>query len=131
MLTSINITGLTTYGYHGLFEEERTLGQKFTFDISAVLREVATHRGDDLDSSIRYDVVVDEVVQIAASDKFRTLEALGETIAIGLLRRFAAFGERDGRRRQVQSADCARDRTGRRRGRRATRRACRGVRFCA
>jgi dihydroneopterin aldolase len=89
MLTSINITGLETYGYHGLFEEERTLGQKFTFDISATLREVRTHRSDDLDSSVRYDDVVDEAVQIAASGKFRTLEALGETIAVGLLRRFA------------------------------------------
>jgi dihydroneopterin aldolase len=32
--------------------------------------------------------VVDEAVQIAASSKFQTLEALGETIALGLLRRF-------------------------------------------
>jgi 7,8-dihydroneopterin aldolase/epimerase/oxygenase len=88
MLTSINILGLKTYGYHGLFEEERTLGQKFTFDISATLREVRTHRSDDLDSSVRYDAVVDEAVQIAASSKFQTLEALGETIALGLLRRF-------------------------------------------
>ena len=37
MLTSIKITGLQTYGYHGLFEEERTLGQKFSFDIFADL----------------------------------------------------------------------------------------------
>ena len=88
MLTSINIFGLETYGYHGLFEEERTLGQKFTFDISATLREVRTHRSDNLDSCVRYDAVVDEAVQIAASGKFQTLEALGETIAIGLLRRF-------------------------------------------
>ncbi|MFT4117529.1 dihydroneopterin aldolase [Bradyrhizobium sp.] len=88
MLTSIKITGLQTYGYHGLFEEERTLGQKFSFDIFADLREVRTHLSDDLDSSVRYDAVVDEAVQIAGSEKFQTLEALGETIAAGLLRRF-------------------------------------------
>lgn len=88
MLTSIKITGLQTYGYHGLFEEERTLGQKFSFDISATLREVQTHLKDDLDSSVRYDAVVDEAVQVAASEKFWTLEALGETIAAKLLRRF-------------------------------------------
>lgn len=91
MLTSIKITGLQTYGYHGLFEEERTLGQKFNFDISATLREVRTHLRDDLDSSVRYDAVVDEAVQIAASNKFQTLEALGETIATGLLRRFVSM----------------------------------------
>src|ERR1700761_2190563 len=89
MLTSIHITGLKTFGYHGLFEEERTLGQKFTFDIQATLADVQTHGRDDLNASVRYDAVVDEAVQIAASAKFRTLEALGETIALGLLRRFA------------------------------------------
>ena len=89
MLTSIHITGLKTFGYHGLFEEERTLGQKFTFDIQATLVEVQTHRRDDLNSSVRYDAVVDEAVQIATSGKFRTLEALGETMAVGLLQRFA------------------------------------------
>ena len=88
MLTSIKITGLQTYGYHGLFEEERNVGQKFSFDISATLREVRTHLSDDLDSSVRYDAVVDEAVQIAASGKFQTLEALSETIAASLLRRF-------------------------------------------
>ena len=88
MLTSIKIIGLQTYGYHGLFKEQRTLGQKFSFDISAVLREVRTHLSDDLDSSVRYDAVVDDAVQIAASAKFQTLEALGETIAANLLRRF-------------------------------------------
>ena len=67
MLTSIKITGLQTYGYHGLFEEERTLGQKFSFDIFADLQEVRTHLSDDLDSSVRYDAVVDEAVQIASS----------------------------------------------------------------
>lgn len=91
MLTSIKIIGLQTYGYHGLFEEERTLGQKFSFDISADLQEVPTHLRDDLDSSVRYDAVVDEAVHIAASGKFQTLEALGETIAAGLLRRFVVM----------------------------------------
>lgn len=88
MLTSINITGLKTYGYHGLFDEERTLGQKFTFDIAAKLQDVETHRDDQLNSSVRYDAVVEEAIMIAGSSRFQTLEALGETIALGLLGRF-------------------------------------------
>src|SRR3546814_5040057 len=42
MLTTIQIAGLQTYGYHGLFEEERSLGQKFIFDIEAELQPVET-----------------------------------------------------------------------------------------
>ena len=89
MLTTIQIAGLQTFGYHGLFEEERRLGQKFTFDIDATLKSAPTHGDDRLDASIRYDAVVDAAVSLAGAMKYQTLEALGEAIAIGLLRRFA------------------------------------------
>ena len=89
MLTTIQIAGLQTFGYHGLFEEERSLGQKFTFDIDATLNPAPTHRDDRLDASIRYDAVVDLAVSLASETTYQTLEALGEAVAIGLLRRFA------------------------------------------
>jgi dihydroneopterin aldolase len=89
MLTTIQIAGLQIFGYHGLFEEERRLGQKFTFDIDATLNPAATHRDDNLNGSIRYDAVVDAAVNLSGAMKYQTLEALGEAIAIGLLRRFA------------------------------------------
>ena len=91
MLTTIQIAGLQTFGYHGLFEEERSLGQKFTFtfDIDATLSPAPTHRDDRLDASIRYDAVVDAALSLAGGTKYQTLEALGEAVAVGLLRRFA------------------------------------------
>src|SRR5881628_2130488 len=87
MMTTIQIAGLQTFGYHGLFEEERRLGQKFTFDIDATLNPALTHRDDQLHASIRYDAVVDAIVSIAGEMKYQTLEALGEPVALGLLRR--------------------------------------------
>ena len=72
-----------------MFEEERRLGQKFTFDIDATLNPAPTHGDDRLDASIRYDAVVDVAVSLAGETKYQTLEALGEAVAIGLLRRFA------------------------------------------
>jgi len=89
VLTTIQIAGLQTFGYHGLFAEERSLGQKFTFDIDVTLNPAPTHRDDRLDASIRYDAVVDAAVSLAGATKYQTLEALGEAVAIGLLRRFA------------------------------------------
>ena len=89
MLTTIQIAGLQIFGYHGLFEEERSLGQKFTFDIDTTLSPAPTHRDDRLDASIRYDAVVDAAVSLATGIKYQTLEALGEAVAIGLMRRFA------------------------------------------
>lgn len=66
MLTSIQIAGLQTFGYHGLFEDERRLGQKFSFDIDATLTPTPSHRDDRLDASIRYDAVVDAAVRLAS-----------------------------------------------------------------
>src|SRR3546814_6452001 len=90
MLTTIQIAGLRTYGYHGLFEEERSLGQKFIFDIEAELQPVETHQDDRLDSSARYDAVADTVVQLAGAAQYLTLETLADAVAIGLLEQFAA-----------------------------------------
>lgn len=89
MLTSISIKGLQTFGYHGLFEEERRLGQKFLFDIHGQLAPTHSHQDDALHASVRYDAVVNEVVSISDANKFMTIEALGEAIARGLLARFS------------------------------------------
>ncbi len=89
MRTTIQIVGLQTYGYHGLFEEERSLGQRFIFDVDATLRSTTTHQDDSLAASIRYDALVEETASLAAKAKYRTLEALAEAVATGLLQRFA------------------------------------------
>jgi 7,8-dihydroneopterin aldolase/epimerase/oxygenase len=75
--TSLIVEGLEDYGYHGLFDEERLLGQKFLFDVRARLVSAQTHLDDALDTSVRYDLLIDEVLRVSNSAKFRTLEALG------------------------------------------------------
>src|SRR4029434_167589 len=60
-----------------------------SFYSDAALSQAPTHRDDRLDASIRYDAVVDAAVSLASGAKYQTLEALGEAVAIGLLRRFA------------------------------------------
>lgn len=89
MMTHVQIQGLQTYGYHGLFDEERRLGQKFSFDIRAALAPCHSHDADDLAGSVRYDAVVEEAVRLAGAEWFQTLEPLAEAMATGLLTRFA------------------------------------------
>jgi dihydroneopterin aldolase len=89
--TTLTITGLQTYGYHGMFDAERELGQKFIFDVSATLTPAQTHLPDKLDASVRYDEVVQEIIRISDASTFRTLEALAETIARRLLERYAVM----------------------------------------
>lgn len=91
MRTSITVTGLQIYGYHGMFDAERQLGQKFIFDVRAQLASAATHLADQLDASVRYDDLVQEVVRISGDSKFHTLEALAETMARRLLQRYTVL----------------------------------------
>jgi len=86
--TRLHIVGLETYGYHGFFVEERTLGQKFVFDIELGLVRGPSHLSDDLGASIRYDEVTNAVVSLAGKAKYRTLETLAESVSIGLLQTF-------------------------------------------
>jgi dihydroneopterin aldolase len=86
--TSILISGLELYGFHGYFDEEQRLGQKFLFDVSAVLMPATTHSQDSFASSVRYDKLIEEIELISNTSKFRTLEALGETLARRLIKSF-------------------------------------------
>jgi dihydroneopterin aldolase len=86
--TSLQITDLELYGFHGYFDEEQRLGQKFLFNVHADLAPAETHLLDNFETSVRYDQLIQEVERISSQAKFRTLEALGETIARGLLSRF-------------------------------------------
>jgi 7,8-dihydroneopterin aldolase/epimerase/oxygenase len=86
--TSLLIKDLELYGFHGYFDEEQQLGQKFLFNVHAKLAPAETHLVDKFEASVRYDQLIEEVERISNQTKFRTLEALGETIARGLLRRF-------------------------------------------
>ncbi|QPF76121.1 dihydroneopterin aldolase [Roseateles sp. DAIF2] len=85
MRTSISIQGLQLFGHHGLYEEERRLGQRFLFDVRCHLAEVRSHRDDRLERSIGYDRLADDVARISGARKFQTVEALAEDIARGLL----------------------------------------------
>lgn len=88
MRTTLSITGLQIYAYHGLFAEERRLGQRFRLNIDARLADTTSHSSDDLQSTVRYDAVIEYVTNIAAKTQYRTLEALAEHIGASLLKRF-------------------------------------------
>jgi dihydroneopterin aldolase len=95
MFTSIHIFGPETWGYPGVFEEERTLGQKFAFDVRARLKRAKTQGGDDLSDSVRSDELVEEAVSLATGCKFQTQETLAEAVALTLLARFEALASVD------------------------------------
>jgi dihydroneopterin aldolase len=89
--TTLTISGLQTYGYHGMFDAERQLGQKFIFDVCAKLAPTATHLSDQLHNAVRYDELVDEIIRLSEQSTFRTLEALAEAAGRRLLERYSVI----------------------------------------
>ncbi|GIO69590.1 dihydroneopterin aldolase [Paenibacillus sp. JTLBN-2024] len=73
------------YGYHGVFEEERKLGQRFYIDLELELDLREAGRNDDLSKTVNYAEVHELVKKVVETESFRLIEALGERVASLLL----------------------------------------------
>lgn len=73
------------YGYHGVFEEERKLGQRFYVDLELELDLQAAGLNDDLTQTVNYAEVHETVKNIVETKSFKLIEALAEHIASALL----------------------------------------------
>lgn len=76
MKNAIYITGLEVFAYHGVFAEEKSLGQKFIFDISCDLDYRQAMLNDDLESSVSYGDIAELVYKVATEKKYNLLEKL-------------------------------------------------------
>lgn len=73
------------YGYHGVFAEERKLGQRYYIDLEIDMNLSEAGRNDDLTKTINYAEIHELVKQIVENKSFQLIEALGEHIASSLL----------------------------------------------
>lgn len=81
----ISIKGLETFGYHGVFEEEAFLGQKFIIDATLFLDVREAGKQDDLTKSIDYGEACNVIKKIVEVERYQLIEALAEEIAKRLL----------------------------------------------
>ena len=84
-MDTIELRGLTFYGYHGAFAEEQRLGQRFVVDLRLGLDLQAAGQRDDLSRTIDYGKVAETVKAIVEGRPFRLIEALAEAVAAAIL----------------------------------------------
>jgi dihydroneopterin aldolase len=89
-LDSITLTGLRAAGFHGVFDEERRDGQVFVIDATVYLDFAAAASGDDLDRTIHYGVLAEEIVSAVERDPVDLIETVAERIASVVLAHPAA-----------------------------------------
>ncbi|MBS9776026.1 MAG: 2-amino-4-hydroxy-6-hydroxymethyldihydropteridine diphosphokinase [Fusobacterium sp.] len=87
-MDKIYINDLEFIGYHGVFEEEKKLGQKFlvSLELFTSLREAA--KNNDISHTTHYGLVSADVEKIFFSKKYDLIESLAEDIAREILKKY-------------------------------------------
>ncbi|MGN0438698.1 MAG: 2-amino-4-hydroxy-6-hydroxymethyldihydropteridine diphosphokinase [Lachnospiraceae bacterium] len=88
-MDQIIIKGLETFGYHGVFEEENFLGQKFIVDAVLYFNTRKAGKQDDLELSVDYGEACKLIKKTVEVERFLLIEALAEEIASKLLLTFS------------------------------------------
>lgn len=92
-MDKIYIKDLDFIGYHGLFDEEQKLGQKFLISLTLSVDLRSCTENDDIDKTVHYGKVAEEVKNIFYSKNYKLIESLAEDIAKNVLIKFNLINE--------------------------------------
>ncbi len=82
----VELRGLHVFGYHGVEDEERQLGQLFLYDVEFEVGERGA--SDRIDDALDYRLVAQAIREVSER-RFNLLEALANAVADTLMERFA------------------------------------------
>jgi dihydroneopterin aldolase len=89
-LDQISLTGLRASAFHGVFENERRDGQVFVLDVTVSLDFAAAAASDDLELTIHYGELAEEIVGAVERDPVDLIETVAERVAQVVLAHKAA-----------------------------------------
>jgi len=85
---TIRLEGLSVYAHHGMVAEERSLGQRFEFDLDVDLPDCVACRTDDSADAVAYEALAAVVVEVATNFRFSLMEALADAVCMEVLAEF-------------------------------------------
>jgi dihydroneopterin aldolase len=85
---SIDITGLSVYTHHGVTAAEREVGQRLLIDVGFELDVCDATVTDELDDTVDYGAVCEQVWLAAQNQSYKTLERLCGAICDHLIDHF-------------------------------------------
>jgi 7,8-dihydroneopterin aldolase/epimerase/oxygenase len=89
----IFLEGMIFYGYHGVHEEERRLGQRFVVDLQASCSLLAAGNSDDPAQTVSYSDLYRVAREVVEGTPRQLIEAVAESIATVILGRYAPIEE--------------------------------------
>ena len=81
MNEKILLKDMEFYGFHGVFEHERGLGQNFYVDLEMELDLDVPCKTDSLEDTLDYVLIFNRVKEATENTRFNLLEALAQHIA--------------------------------------------------
>ena len=84
----IYLNNMVFYGFHGVYPEERKLGQRFNVNITLYTNNELDMNVKDLGDTVDYTKVYDEVKHIMEKQQFQLLEDCSNTIITKILESF-------------------------------------------
>lgn len=84
----IYLTGISAFAFHGVYENERREGQKFSVDLVLDVDLYPAGVSDDLKDSVDYSVIARVAHEELVGDPCNLIEAVAERIAGRILKDF-------------------------------------------
>lgn len=80
MTDRITLTGLTAYGYHGVFDFERREGQDFVIDVALELDLGTAAKTDDVKDTVHYGELAGALVAVVEGEPVNLIERLADRL---------------------------------------------------
>ena len=87
-MAKIIIHNIMFYGFHGVYEHERELGQHFYVDVEIIADLSKAGETDNVEETIDYSKVYGQVKSIIENHRFQLLEAASAHVANTVLKNY-------------------------------------------
>ena len=88
METKIRLKNIQLYGWHGVSNKEKQVGQQFEIDVEvrAILNsDIVT---DDIRQTVNYSDLYDSIVRLFSDKKYNLIETLANKMSLSILKQF-------------------------------------------
>lgn len=84
----LRINNMTFHAFHGVWEEEQEIGQRFEVDLELNVDAARVAESDKLKHTVDLSAIFEKVEAVVVKGKFRLIETMSERIANEILKDF-------------------------------------------
>ena len=88
METKIRLNNIQLYGWHGVGDNEKRIGQQFEVDVEILLNLTSTIASDDIKKTVDYSELFRFVVSKFSEKKYNLIETLAHNITMSIQKEF-------------------------------------------